>query len=170
VGADGSLYIADATNHRIRKAWLRPCDPEAAKQRADALRAGAGGSFRGWLEVAELYLIAEDRDAALAAAQKLLADTSQADEHARLRVDVLLGRIYAAKRDDHEARRCWMRVLARARDPVLLRQAAEPLVNLYQRRGERHQAIVTLDDLRLRTDDRELLNWIDQRLKEIAGD
>jgi hypothetical protein len=64
-----------------------------------------------------------------------------------------------------------MRVLARSRDPVVLREAAEALVSLYLLREERHQAIATLNDLLLRTPDPNLLHrWVSHRLAEIAGD
>ena len=79
-------------------------------------------------------------------------------------------RVYAAKRDDHEARRRLMRILAQATDPTLLREAADALVNLYLLRGENKPAIATLSELRLRTDDGELHRWIDARLKGIVGD
>ena len=48
--------------------------------------------------------------------------------------------------------------------------AADILVDLYLLRGEREQAIATLNDLRLRTKGQMPLDCIDQRLKEIAGE
>ena len=50
------------------------------------------------------------------------------------------------------------------------REAAEALVGLYLRRGEREQAIATLNDLRLRTQDWGLFQWIDRRSHEIVSD
>jgi hypothetical protein len=61
-----------------------------------------------------------------------------------------------------------MRILARAEDAAVLREAADLLVNVYLLRGERDQAIATLDDLRLRTQDRDLHDWIQRRLGEIV--
>jgi glucose/arabinose dehydrogenase len=168
--ADGSLYIVDSGSHQVYRVWWRPCDPKVARAKADELRAEAGDSVRLWREAAELYLIAKAWDDALAAAERVLTLTPEADPPARLRAEVLIARVYAAKRDDHEARRRLIRILARAGDPAALREAADALVDLYLERGERDQAIATLSDLRLRTNDRRLLNWIDRRLKEIAGE
>jgi hypothetical protein len=147
---------------------LRPYEPTAAKAKADDLRAKAGDSPRLWREVAGLCLIAKAWDDALAAAERVLTLTPEADEPARMRADVLIARVYAERRDDHEARKRLIRILARAKDPVVLREAADALVELYLVREEREQAIATLNDLRLRTEDRDLLNWIDRRLREIA--
>lgn len=169
VGADGSLYFADAENHRIRQVRWLPCDPEAARTMADDLRAQAGESPDAWREAAQLYLILQAYDDALAAAERLLAVTPEADQPARMRAEVLIARVYAGKRDDHEARRRLIRVLARARDPLVLRDAGDALASLYLLRGERNQAIATLEDLTLRTKDRSVLNWVNRRLKEIAG-
>ena len=169
MGADGSLYFADAENHRIRKIRWLPCDLQAARTMADDLRAGAGGSPDAWREVAQLYLILEAYDDALAAAERVLAVTPESREQTRMRAEVLIARVHAAKRDDHEARRRLIRVLARARDPLTLRDAADILVDLYLSRGERDQAIATLSELTVRTQDRNVVNWVDQRLRQITG-
>jgi len=155
---------------RYARAAAAQGDTAAAKVLADALRAEAGDSRDAWREVAELYLTAQSWDDALAAAERVLALTPETDEPARMRAEVLAARAYAGKRDDHEARLRLIRILARAQDPTLLREAADALVNLYVLREERHQAIATLNDLRLRTQDHSLRRWIDQRLKEIAGE
>jgi hypothetical protein len=99
-----------------------------------------------------------------------LALTPEESQPARRRAELLVARVCIAKRDDHAARRLLIRVLARTRDPGLLRQAGEALVDLYLLREERDQAIATLNDLRLRTSDPGVLQWVDQRLKEIVGD
>jgi len=169
VAPDGSLYVADAKNRRIRRLWWPPCDPQAAKAMADDLRANAGESPDAWREVVELYLALKAWDDALAPAERVLAATPEAEEQQRMRAEVLIARVYAGKRDDHEARRRLIRVLARARDPLVLRDAGDALASLYLLRGERNQAIATLEDLTLRTKDRSVLNWVNRRLKEIAG-
>ena len=56
-----------------------------------------------------------------------------------------------------------------ARLEAVLRDAGDALASLYLLRGERHQAIATLEDLTLRTQDRNVVNWVNRRLKEIAG-
>ena len=168
VGADGNLYIVDSGNHQVYRVWWRPCDPDVAKAKADDLRAKAGDSPGLWREVVELCLVAEEWDDAMAAADRVLRLTPEGDESARMRAEVLIARVYAAKRDDHEARRLLIRILARGEDPVVIREAADALVDLYLVRDEREQAIATLNDLRTR--DRRLLDWIDRRLKAIAGD
>jgi hypothetical protein len=170
LGPDGDLYFADFGNHRVRKIRLRPCEPEAAKAKGDALRATAGRSIEIWREVIELYLIAKAWDQALAAARQVLAITPEADQQARMSAEVLIARVYVAKRDDPEARRRLMRVLANTGDPVVIREAADVLVGLYLARGEREQAIATLTDLRARTAAGGLRQWADQRLKELADE
>jgi DNA-binding beta-propeller fold protein YncE len=170
VAADGTLYIGDDCNDRVRRVRWRPCDPEAARTMADAMRIEAGVSVDTWREVAELYLIAKAWDDALAAAQRLLALTPEADQPGRLRAEILAARACAGKGDDDQARRRLIRVLGRTGDPMVLRDAADLLVDIYLRQGRRDQAIATLNDLRFRTHDRQLLDWIDRRLKQIAGD
>jgi hypothetical protein len=169
LAADESLYVCDSGNHQVYRVWWRPCDAEAAKARAERLRAKADDSPRLWREVAELYLIAKSWDDALLSAERVLGLTPETDAVARIRAEILSARAYAGKRDDHEARRRLMQVLARANNPALLREAADALVDLYLRRDERDQALATLNDLRLRTQDGALRNWIDRRLKEIGG-
>jgi hypothetical protein len=66
--------------------------------------------------------------------------TPKGDESARLRAEILAARCYAGKRDDHEARRRLIVILARANDPMVQREAGDALVNLYLVRGERGQA------------------------------
>ena len=167
---DGTLYIADGGNNRIRRIRWWPSQPDAAKAMADDLATKAGDSVSAWREVAELYMMAQSWDQALAAAQRSLALIPKDEEPGYTRAELLVARVCVAKRDDHGARRLLIRVLARTRDPGLLRQAGEALVDLYLLREERDQAIATLSDLRLRTDDPDLIRWVDQRLKEIAGD
>lgn len=136
----------------------------------DEQRAQASESPEAWCNVAKWYLVAQAWDEAVSAAQRLLALTPEGNEPARLRAEVLVARAYVGKRDDHQARRRLIPILARARDPLVLRQAADALIDLYLLRGEREEAIATLNDLRVRTQSPRLLNWIDGRLKEIAGD
>lgn len=144
-------------------------DLAGAKALADELQAKAGESPELWREVAELYLTAQSWDDALAAAERVLALSRATDQPARMRAEVLVARVYAAKRDDHEARKRLIPILAQSGDPSVLREAAEALVDLYLLRGEREQAIATFSDLRLRTQDSALRKWVDERLKEIAG-
>jgi tetratricopeptide (TPR) repeat protein len=156
---------------RYTRAAAAQGDTEAAKALADELRAGAGDSADTWRALAELYLTAESWDDVLAAAERVLALTPEADAPAQMRAQVLVARAYAGKRDDHEARRRLIGILARAQDhPLVLREAADALVDLYLLRNERGMAIATIDDLRLRTQDPGLLDWADQRLREIAGE
>jgi predicted TPR repeat methyltransferase len=160
-------------DHELRVRYARAAaaqgDVAAAKALADELRGKAGDSGETWREVAELYLTAQSWEDALAAAKQVLALAPQDDESAQMRAEVLIARAYAGKRDDHEARRRLIPILARATDPEILREAAQALVDLYLLRNERDQAIATLNDLRLRTQDSGLRNWVDQQLKEIAG-
>lgn len=145
----------------------------------DALRAaaarvpeGVAGEARDspdtWRKVADIYLLAEAWEDALTTAKRAAALTAEDDEAGRMRAEVLVARAYAGSRDDQEARRRLIPILARAEDPTVLREAADALVNLYLARGERDQAIATLKDLRLRTDHWQLHGWIDRRLKDIA--
>jgi sugar lactone lactonase YvrE len=167
VSADGTLYIA--TGNRICQIWLPPDDPAVARAAADRARATAGDSRTAWCRVVNLYLAAEAWDDAMAAAEHLRELIPEADEPGRMHAEILTARAYVGKRDDHEARRRLLPILARAHDPTVLRQAADALVNLYLLRGERDQAVGTLTDLRMRTDVPDLLKWIDRRLKEVAG-
>ena len=168
MGPDAAIYVT--CYHRLRKIWWRQCDPVAARAAADNLRTRAGDSRQDWREVAELYMIAKEWEHALAAAHRLLALIPEADERERLRAEIVAARAYGGKRDDHEARRRLIRILARGEDSVVLREAADALVDLYLLREERDQAIATLNDLRLRTNDGALHGWIDRRLGEIGGD
>lgn len=167
---DGTLYIADSGNHRVRRVRWWPREPGAGKALADDFALEAGESASAWREVAELYMMAKSWEDAVAAAERALELTPNEDEVACLRGELLVARACIGGRDDHGARRRLIRVLARSRDPGLLREAAGILVDLYLLREERGQAIATLNDLRLRTHDPELIQWVDQRLKEIAGD
>jgi hypothetical protein len=181
LGPDGSLYIADSRNSRVRRVRWLPCDPEQARARGEQVRAEAAEDPDAWREAALLFMIAEAWDDAMAAAERVLALTPETDEPATMRAQVLAARVYAAKGHDGEARRRLIPILAQAHDPGVLRGAAEALVDLYLLRREREQAVATLTDLKRRhagryagrlppPQDGDLLRWIDRRLKEIGGE
>jgi len=167
VGSDNTVYIADSWAGRIRRVR---CGERAAREAARELRARAGDSADAWRSLTQTYLMIQEWDDALAAAERLLALIPETDEPARMRAEVLIARAYAGKRDDHEARRLLLPILGRSDDPAVLREAADALVDLYLTRDEREQAIATLDDLSTRTKSRSLRKWIGQRLADIFGE
>lgn len=87
-----------------------------------------------------------------------------------MRVHILGRRAYAGKRGDHEARRRLIPISARSQNPTILCSAADAPGNLYLLRGECEQAIATLNDLARHAEGPGLPYWIDQRLKQVAGD
>jgi RNA polymerase sigma factor (sigma-70 family) len=155
---------------RYARAAAAQGDTAPAKALAAEMQATAGQSWASWRATADMFLVAQLWDDALKAAELALALAPQGDEKTRIGIELLAGRAYAGKRDDDEAMRRLIPILGRAEDSAVLRDAADALVGLYLARGERDQAIATLSDLRARAAAAALRQWVDQRLKEIAGE
>jgi serine/threonine-protein kinase len=137
--ADGSLYIADRCNSRIRKV-----DP------AGIITTVVGNGTAGY---------SGDRGPAIQASLWSPAAVALGAN----------GSLYIADTLNYRIRRVrWLPCELDAAKAAADGLRAEA-VNPYLLRGERDQAIATLNDLRLRTEDPEVLAWLDESLKAMTG-